>query len=51
MLTAVVFAIVLLFAGLATKARQRTTQTVLTALALSALAGCVLTLVSFPVEI
>ncbi|GAA4461243.1 hypothetical protein [Phytohabitans houttuyneae] len=50
-LTAVIFALVLLFAGLASKSRNRTTQNTLTGLALAALAGCVLTLAFFPVEV
>lgn len=50
-LTAVVFALVLLFAGLAGKARHPHTRTALITMAAVALVGCLVTLVTFPVEI
>jgi hypothetical protein len=50
-LTAVVFALVLLFAGLAGRARNRITQGTLAVLAMVALAGCIVTLAFFPVEV
>lgn len=50
-LTAVIFALVLLFAGLAGKAAHRSSRTLLIALAVVALVGCLITLATFPVEI
>ncbi|HEY1178114.1 MAG TPA: hypothetical protein VGF17_18310 [Phytomonospora sp.] len=50
-MTAVVFALVLLFAGLAGKARHRNTRHLLIGLASVALVGCLVALILFPVEI
>ncbi|HEY3506504.1 MAG TPA: hypothetical protein VGN37_27420 [Actinocatenispora sp.] len=50
-LMAVVFALVLLFAGLASKTNTRQTRMIFSVLAAVALAGCVVTLATFPVEI
>lgn len=50
-LTAVLFALVLLFAGLGTKATSRMTRNTLVVLAGVALASCLIILMTFPVEI
>ncbi|NUO59573.1 MAG: hypothetical protein HOV71_22700 [Hamadaea sp.] len=50
-LTAVIFALVLFFAGVAGRARARRTQFGLTVLAVVALAAAIITLATFPVEI
>lgn len=50
-LTAVVFALVLLFAGLAGKANHPRTRTALIIMAAVALVGCVVTLLTFPIEV
>ncbi|GIG68804.1 hypothetical protein [Phytomonospora endophytica] len=50
-LTAVVFALVLLFAGLASKATHSSTRLTLMVMAAVALVGCLVTLLMFPVEV